>query len=251
MRNLALIGAAAICFFAGCAPWPTGSSKLDVELEDIEIVYGSAEANNPVRVHHPVEMEESFDGTAIGYPYVTISYEKREDKTSYLDAEQISELTKLLLEVWEEWGYPNLGAVQKHLSSFQVVSLHVPIDSEIPDPELAEMLSPNLYAENPTKALEVLGGKGAFCYPIKDPRFPDISKDANFFIVVKHWYLMRRQQIDTVLHEIIHAALMAGFGDGDGSHDRKDIWLRFGYYGGHNTMMDKILERFPLWKVYY
>jgi hypothetical protein len=170
-------------------------------------------------------------------PYVTIAYENSEHKSSILSASRIALLAHILIDVWDERELPNLDAVKQRFSRFHLFAL-------ASDDTYARFKFPDLYAENPNKAIDKLSDSGAFCFSHGNDRYTDVPENSQFFIVIKGEFLKQEWGKETVLHEMVHAALDAGYGDSDSDHARSDFWLpRSGIDNG--SFMAEILKIFP------
>jgi len=187
----------------------------------------------PVRLH----VDCYGLGSAEGISKVSVAYEDCNDKTAILAASRIALLAKLLIEVWAEWEYPELGRLREHLNKFQVVSVHYESAIDLV-PEFARLKFPDLYAQDPELALAKLGAGDAFCKPHGDPRY-DIGDEYAFFFVVGST-ILTEGWADIVLHEIGHAALYAVYRDADPNHERDDFWINH----SDVTVMSEVLDRY-------
>jgi len=177
-------------------------------------------------------------GSASGVDKVAVAYDDCDDKTAMLAASKIAVLASLLIDVWKDRDYPELGGLREHLNRFMVVSVHYDSPTDLV-PEFARLKLPDLYAEDPDLALEKLGHGDAFCRPNGDPRFVDIGQEYSCFIVLGST-ILTEGWADIVLHEIVHAALWVTYRDGDPDHNRHDIWLDH----ADITVMSEVLDRF-------
>ena len=220
-----------------------GDEPLDEPLDELaDVGPGDIGPGDLEPLDEPLEVTLDIDakdlgGYRDGGPWVTISYEDAEHKTAILSASRIALLAKTLIDVWEEKEYPNLDAVTDRLSRFHIFAI-------ANDDTFARFKYPDLYAENPTAALEKLGTSGAFCYPHGDARYTDVPESARFFIVIKGEFLTEYWGRETVLHELMHPALAAGFGDSDPDHAMADMWMpRSGIDNG--SFMSAVIDRYP------
>lgn len=214
-----------------------GRAREVVVAPAAELLPETAPIENEIRF--PIE---SWDrgGYHDGGPWVTISYENKEDESTFITASRIAYAAKMVTTVWEEWEYPNLDAVREKVANFHIIAVHVPEGSTEPSDTLAHLRYPEVYEKDPNEALEKTGTLGAFCFPAGDSRLIDIPEKARFVIVLKYWFLTEGW-MDTVVHEILHAVLLVAYGDADGSHKREDIWLRNSKEG----LMAEVLDRLP------
>lgn len=218
-----------------------------IEVEPVEdlVDAGSISELEPVdAIDEPVERDVTLDIDSWdkgGYPntgpWVSIAYENSEHKSSILDASRLALLAYTLLQVWEEQELPNLEAVTERFSRFHVFAI-------ASDETFARFKLPDLYAANPTAALEQMGTSGAFCYAHGNARYTDVPDKARFFFVIKGEFLTHLWGRETALHEMTHAALEAGFGDADPNHEFDDMWLpRSGFDNG--SFMAMVLDDYP------
>lgn len=223
---------------------PAGSATRKVQVIEQRIA-SPAEITEPeLSVSTPVTARDSGGYPGDG-PYVTIAYENRKDKGSLWTASRIALLAKTMLDTWRDLEYPELESVTEHFSNFHVIALDIEKGSSEPDADLARLRYPVLYENDPQSALDKVGSLSAWCAPTGDIRFVDVPEKANFFIVIKAWFLDESWGIETLLHEIVHPALLIGFGDSDSMHERGDIWLpRSGVDNG--SFMAEVLSRFPM-----
>lgn len=170
-------------------------------------------------------------------PYVSVDYEHAEESDGFMTASRIALLARLAVEVWRDLDYPEVDAVAEKLSRFHVFALSS-------DDTYARFRRPELYAENPDAAIEAMTESGAFCKPAGDSRYVDVPETARFFIVINASFLEHSWSAATVLHEIVHAILLAAYGDADPDHERPGIWLpRSGVDNG--SFMALVIERSP------
>lgn len=185
-------------------------------------------------IHFPIESWDRGGYPGDG-PYCTISYEDEEDESTYITASRIAYMALLLGDVWEEWGLPNPEAVRERLSRFHIIAVHA--EQDTPSPTMARLKYPDMTED---EALEEMGNLGAFCWASGNARLADIPEGTKFVIVIKAWFL-NEGFMETVLHEMVHPAMLVGYGDSDGDHLREDIWLRH----GDDTLMGAVMERSP------
>lgn len=176
-------------------------------------------------------------GSASGVSKVAVAYDDCDDKTAILAASRIALLASLLIDVWEDWDYPELGRLREHLQTFHVVSVHYESSNDLV-PEFARLKFPDLFLEDPELALDKVGTGDAWCKPNGDPRY-DIGDEYKFFFVLGST-ILTEGWADIVLHEIGHAALFAVYGDPDPNHERDDFWLNH----SDLTVMSEVLDRF-------
>lgn len=185
-------------------------------------------------IHFPIEAWDRGGYPGDG-PYVTISYERKEDESSYVTASRIAHTALLLGDVWEELGHPNPEAVRERLSRLHIIAVHAGRDE--PSPLMVKLKHPEMTDEEVQEAMNNLG---AFCWQNGNPRLAGIPEGTQFVIVIKAWFLLEGF-METVLHEMVHPAMAVGYGDADGDHLREDIWLRH----GDDTLMGAVMDRSP------
>jgi len=190
----------------------------------------------PEPVHFDVDC---YDWSLVpGGPRVSVAYANCDDKSSTLSASRIVQLTQLLIDVWEERGYPEVDAVREHLSRYTILAVHTE-DGVERSPELARLKHPDIYTEDPAAAIEKMGDGDAFCFPNGNARYVDVNEKSKFFIVLGS-HILTEGWVDIVVHEIAHGVLWRAYGDADGGHKRDDVWLGH----GPDTLLDEVLDRF-------
>lgn len=225
------------------------SAELDAGDVDAGELGEALQESPPATAPSPIDAEPEPEpvrlnvdcyglGSAEGIRKVSVAYDDCNDKTAILAASRIALLAKLLIEVWEDWEYPELGRLREHLNKFKVVSVHYESGTDLV-PEFARLKFPDLYAEDPELALAKLGAGDAFCKPNGDPRYVDIGDEYAFFFVVGS-HILTEGWADIVLHEIGHAALYAVYRDADPEHERDDFWLNH----SDVTVMSEVLDRY-------
>lgn len=253
------------CFFVLIAVACTAEVSENIDAEPVDDLVDSEPAEDVIEVEpaedlvdagavpelepdedliQPDELAVTLDidswdkgGYPNGGPWVSIAYENSEHESSILSASRIALLARTLITVWEEQDLPDLDAVTERFSRFHIFAI-------ANNDTFARFKFPDLYAENPSEALEEMGTSGAFCYPHGNERYTDVPEKAQFFFVIKGDFLTHLWGRETALHEMMHAALEAGFGDSDSNHERSDMWLpRSGVDNG--SFMAIVLNQYP------
>lgn len=212
---------------------PTELTALSSEFHPASKSSTGVRQADKLEIHLNVEKTDK-GGYAHGGPWVTIGYQNASDYSNYITASRIALAANLLISTWESWEYPNVDKVKERLSNFYVAAIE---NSE----EMARLRYSELYLDDRQAAIEQTGDLGAFVST--SDRFVDIPEKARFLIVIKADFL-NDGWIDTVLHELGHMALEAGFGNSDSNHERIDFWLpRTGFDNG--SFLSDVLSQYP------